>query len=101
MPMKMRMWLSAAVAAAGLCGMPGVSRAVINHPSEDVTVATLVNPPAAVVGRWDVDGAANASAVAIAPNYVLTTRHQVSGAVGSIVQFGGTRYRVAQIDNIG
>jgi hypothetical protein len=101
MPMKMRLGLSAAVAAAGVCGMPGVSRAVINHPAEDALIPTIPQPPGAVVGRWDVDGAANASAVAIAPNFVLTTRHQASGTVGSIVQFGGTRYRVAQIDDIG
>jgi hypothetical protein len=99
--MKMRLWVSAALAAVGVFGLPGVARAVINHPSDDAVISSIPRPSAAVVGRWDVDGGANASAVAIGPNHILTTRHQNTGAVGSIVQFGGTRYRVAQIDNVG
>src|SRR5687767_2067050 len=76
-----------AVAAGSVLALAGVSEAVIVHPGETVTEAALQN----VVGSWGT----NASAVAIAPNYILTTRHQ-GGGVGTPVVFGGTSYVVDQ-----
>jgi hypothetical protein len=85
----MRVLLSSGAACGawlgGLTAMP--AEAVIVHPGEEFTVPALEN----VVGRWDN----NASAVAIAPNYVLTTRHQ-GGGVGSTVVLGVTSYVVDQ-----
>jgi hypothetical protein len=87
--MKMRVLLVSGAACGawlgGLAAMP--ARAVIVHPGEEFTVPALEN----VVGRWSD----NASAVAIAPNYIITTRHQ-NGGVGTTVVFGGTSYVVDQ-----
>src|SRR4051794_6153417 len=95
--MKMRSILVLGAGVVSACFMSGTARAVITHPGEDPPP----QPPSDVVGRWDVDGGANASAVAIAPNHVITTRHQGSGGVGSIVQFGASRYKVASETVIG
>lgn len=73
----------------GVAGRP--AQAVIIHPEDDAVVGTTPRPPATVVGRWDN----NASAVAVAPNHIITTRHQ-GGGVGSTVVFGGTSYVVAE-----
>jgi hypothetical protein len=51
-----------------------------------------VHPEDSVVGRWSY----NASCVAISPNYIITTRHQ-GGGVGSVVNFGGINYKVAEV----
>ena len=51
-------------------------------------------PNDAVVGRW----AANASCVAISPNYIITTRHQ-GGGIGTTVVFDGVNYVVREIWN--
>jgi hypothetical protein len=87
--MKMRvvgalLWTSVLLAA-------GDARAVINHPADDGTIGSVAKPPAAVVGQWS----GNASAVAIDPNYILTTRHQ-GGGVNTNVVFNGITYKVAQ-----
>ena len=42
------------------------------------------HPDNAVVGAWGV----NASCVAIAPNYILTCRHQ-GGGIGTLIKMGG------------
>lgn len=68
--------------------------AIIVHPADDPPNG-LSTPPADVLGRW----ASNASAVAIDPNYIITTRHQGSG-VGANVTFGGTTYVAAEIFNL-
>lgn len=62
------------------------SQAVVVHPEDDPPTG-LSAPNSNVVGRW----AGNASAVAIGPNHILTTRHQGAG-VGVAVNFGGTNY---------
>src|SRR4051794_39335676 len=65
--------------------------AVIIHPEDDATAGTIPRPSGNVVGQWSSNG----SAVAIRPNYLLTTRHQ-GGGVGTTVTFGGTPYLVAE-----
>ena len=47
-----------------------------------------------VIGRWGN----NASCVAIAPNYIITTRHQ-GGGVGSSIFVGGNTYTATQVWN--
>jgi hypothetical protein len=66
---------------------------IVLHPDSTVPPDTP-HPPFTVVGRWS----SNASCVAIAPNYILTTRHQ-GGGVGTRVYFNGTAYTVAQVWN--
>jgi hypothetical protein len=63
--------------------------ALITHP--DASVTSGDKPADAVVGRWG----GNASAVAVAANYAITTRHQ-GGGVNTTVNFGGTNYQVAE-----
>jgi len=81
------------VTACALIAMQPAS-ALVLHPGDDPP-NLLSTPLDAVVGRWGN----NASAVAIAPNYVITTRHQdlPASGVGIHVVFGGTTYVVAQI----
>ena len=69
----------------------GPAAAVVIHPDEDASVG-LSTPPTEVLGRWG----STASAIAVAPNHIVTTRHQ-SGGVNTIVQFGGIDYRVAEV----
>ena len=79
-----------ALGFAGLLGLTASSAlAVVNHPIDDPT--PVAGPSGAVIGRWG----ANASAVAVAPNHILTTRHQ-GGGVGTTVVFNGVNYEVAQ-----
>jgi hypothetical protein len=92
--MKMR-WLLG-LGGVGACVAsfaPGAAHAVVIHPADDGV--TVPGPAASVVGRWG----GNASAVAVAPNHILTTRHQ-GGGVGTMVVFGGTTYEVAEIVNV-
>lgn len=69
---------------------------VVLHPGAgDPNLVDWVDRPANdVVGRWGE----NASCVAIAPNYVLTTRHQ-GGGVGTAVEIGGVTYTVESVWN--
>ena len=62
--------------------------AVVKHV-DDVPAG---KPHDAVVGRWR----GNASAVAISPTHIVTTRHQ-GGGVGSSVYFDGVEYLVKSI----
>lgn len=82
--------------AGGLFAAPVDVAAVVVHTGDDAGVPAAERPPAAVVGRWGT----NASAVAIGPNHILTTRHQ-GGGVGTAVVFGGTSYTVAEVIPIG
>lgn len=70
----------------------GPAEAIILHPGgvPDPTYPTGLDPN--VVGRWD----GSASCVAIAPNYLITTRHQ-SGDTTTPVIIDGITY---QIDSI-
>jgi hypothetical protein len=99
--MKMRCFARVGVFGIVLAGPAAVSQAVITHPVDDPNLSSLPKPNANVVGKWDVDGIANASLVAIDPNHAITTRHQAGGGVNSIVTFGGTRYKIAQETPIG
>jgi hypothetical protein len=99
--MKMRLLAPLGVVGLVLVGPAAVSQAVITHPVDDPNLSTIPKPAASVVGRWDVDGSANASLVAIDPNHAITTRHQGGGGVGAIVTFGGTRYKISQETPIG
>lgn len=76
---------------AGVLSLASSSYAVINHPIDDANAPLIPRPADAVIGRWGT----NASAVAVAPNYILTTRHQ-AGGVGTTVVFDGNSYKVAQ-----
>jgi len=58
---------------------------VVLHPGDEAGPAD--RPPDSIVGRFST----NASAVAIAPNYILTTRHQ-DGGIGASVWFDGQEY---------
>ena len=82
--------------AIGLMATPAL--ALVQHPntadypnSEEPPVMSD-RPVDAVVGWWNY----NASAVAIKPNYIITTCHQ-GGGVGTTVNFGGVDYRVAEV----
>ena len=84
--------------AVAMALMATPARALVEHPN---TIAypnseepPLISdrPPDAVVGWWSD----NASAVAIGPNYIVTTCHQLRG-VGATVNFGGTDYTVAEV----
>jgi hypothetical protein len=86
----------ATAAAAFSAAVAKPAHAVITHPGDDATITTISAPPANAIGRWST----NASAVAINPNYILTTRHQ-GGGVGTSVVFGGTTYEVAEVINVG
>lgn len=99
--MKMRLLARLGVVGLVLVGPAAVSQAVITHPVDDPNLSTIPKPSANVVGRWDVDGSANASLVAIDPNHAITTRHQLGGGTGAIVTFGGTRYKISQETPIG
>src|SRR3954453_12331838 len=100
--MKMRsLFARLGVVGMVLGGPVAVSQAVITHPVDDPILNTLPKPASNVVGRWNVDGAANASLVAIDPNHAITTRHQLGGGIGTIVEFGGVRYKVSQETPIG
>ena len=83
--------LLAGIGVAGLflVGSAGPAGAVVFHPATDAL--TVPGPSPDVVGRWN----ANASAVAIGPNHIVSTRHQLGG-VGTQVVFGGTTYVVVQ-----
>ena len=67
---------------------------LVLHPDGEPPVNWTAKPPDSVVGQWG----SNASCVAIAPNYILTARHQ-GGGIGTSVVFSGVNYLVAQIWN--
>ena len=82
--------------AGSLVVAPADVGAVVLHTGDDAGVPAAERPPDGVVGRWGT----NASAVAIGPNHILTTRHQLGG-VGTSVVFGGVTYTVAEETPIG
>lgn len=99
--MRKRAWITCGV-AAGFLVAAGPVRAVIIHPSDDANIASIPRPNPNVVGQWGT----NASAVAIAPNYILTARHPTGAiggptGVGTTVTFGGTSYVAAEIIPVG
>jgi len=63
-----------------------------DYPNSEEPPVMSDRPVDAVVGWWNY----NASAVAIKPNYIITTCHQGYG-VGTTVNFGGVDYRVAEV----
>jgi len=82
--------------------MASSAHALVEHPNTDLypnseeTPLTLIpdRPDNSVVGWWSY----NASAVAIAPNYILTTCHQGGGvAEKTKVNFGGVDYKVVEV----
>lgn len=84
--MTLRPLLAAGIVVAA--GLP--AHALIVQPS---TATLTPTTPSGAVGRWG----GNAGAVAIAPNYVLTTRHQ-DGNTGALrdVVFNGVTYDSAE-----
>src|SRR4051794_11967160 len=73
----------------------GTARGVVLHTG-DTGVPAGSRPADAVAGRWFN----NASCVAIAPDYLITTRHQLGG-VGTSVEFAGVPYLVAEQTPLG
>ncbi len=65
---------------------------IVLHPFNEPNEAWTDKPNSNIVGRWS----SNASCVAVAPNYLITTNHQ-NGGIGSTVRFGNTNYIVAQV----
>ncbi len=80
------------MSAISLC-LASQATAIVLHPSDDPPTG-LSTPADSVVGRW----ANGASAVAIASDFIITTRHQ-GGGIGTTVTFGGNAYTVAEIFN--
>jgi len=75
-----------------LCGLCAICPAwgIVLHPDNEPNLVTWVDhPPVSVVGRWGT----NASCVAVAPNYVITTKHQGISA-GTTVEFDGVSYTI-------
>ena len=83
------MRVKALIAGVTALGGSGIAQALIIHPQDEPFAGP--QPAAAVVGRWS----SNASLVAVAPNYAITTRHQ-GGGVGTVVTFAGNQYVVAE-----
>jgi len=66
--------------------------AVILHPDAEPPMYWNDRPSDNVIGRWGSNG----SCVAIAPDLVLTTRHQ-GGGIGTTVDIAGDSYTVSQV----
>ena len=66
------------------------ANAIVRHP-EDGGSNSFAHPSSNVIGLWG----SNASCVAIAPDLVITTRHQ-GGGVGTTVKIAGGSYRVSK-----
>ncbi|MBE3071194.1 MAG: autotransporter-associated beta strand repeat-containing protein, partial [Planctomycetes bacterium] len=80
--------------AAMLCLVPAAAAfGLVMHPGDDTPPA--LRPGDGAVGRW-VD---NGSCVAVAPNYVVTTRHQHYDYAGTSVVIDGVGYLTAEIFN--
>ena len=73
-------------------GFGGAVWGIVLHPDSEPEAGWQHKPRDSVVGRW----ATNASCVAVAPNYILTTKHQ-GGGIGTKVFFDGVEYRVEAI----
>jgi len=87
------MILTVAVAAAFLLSSVRPAQALVLHPDGDPNLAAWTDrPPKNVIGRWG----GNASCVAVSPNCVLTTRHQLRG-IGTLVEIDGVKYPVTQV----
>ena len=78
------------------------AQAVIIQPQDDPPTA-LSRPVDAVVGRWDT----NASAVAIGPDWILTTRHHGGGVgigfsqhAGQVIVADGTPEAAARLERV-
>lgn len=93
--MRLRRSFNSAVrpilALAWVSLLPLSAAGVVVHPGFDDS-SSLAKPPVNVLGRWGN----NASLVAIAPNWAVTTAHQTVGGPVT-VQFGSTSYLAAQI----
>jgi hypothetical protein len=78
----------AVITAAILFSCTAPASAVILHPDAEPNLTTWTDrPDSNVVVRWS----SNASSVVIAPNWILTTRHQ--GTSPSTVTIAGSTYR--------
>ena len=64
------------------------------HPDGEPAASWTARPDPNTLGRWS----GNASCVAIAPNYIITTRHQ-GGGLNSIVEISGVSYSIDSIVN--
>ncbi|MBN2139246.1 MAG: hypothetical protein JW720_15700 [Sedimentisphaerales bacterium] len=81
------------VAATMLSIAAGPVSGLVLHPGGEPNLAVWTDRPSEnVVGRWG----SYASCVAIAPNCIITTRHQ-GGGLSSYVEIAGVRYTISQI----
>jgi len=83
------MYLTAIVVCSVIATPRG---AVVLQAGREADSSFTARPGDGVIGSW----ATNASAVAIGPNFALTTRHQ-GGGVGTAVSFGGSSYTVTEV----
>ena len=78
-----------------LCLPCGQVEGIVLHPETEPNLVTWTERPSdGVVGRWGN----NASCVAVAPSYVITTRHQ-GGGNSTTVTIGETAYSISRIIN--
>lgn len=93
MDMGAKFLLRFAVVLCGICAVCP-TWGIVLHPDNEPNLATWIDhPPVSVVGRWDND----ASCVVIAPNYIITTRHQTNSDTsvpGVMVNIAGTDYTI-------
>lgn len=84
-PQRIRIWLAVLLLSAVLTQ---TGWAIVLHPSgEPITAPEGIDLD--ILGTWE----SNASVIAIGPNMILTTRHQLSG-VGADVVIAGQNYTV-------
>lgn len=73
-----------------------ISSAIVLHPDGDPNLSVWTDRPSNfVVGRWST----NASCVAIAPDLILSVKHQ-GGDIGTDIVLGSTTYKVSQLVNL-
>lgn len=75
-----------------ICLWYAMAAAVILHPGGEPAADFTDRPDPNTLGRWR----SNASCVAVAPNYVVTTRHQ-GGALSTLVEIGSITYTIESI----
>jgi hypothetical protein len=74
------------------------AKGIVLHPDNEPNLLTWTERPSDnVIGRWGT----NASCVAIAPNYIITTKHQPDAEIvlDTEVEIGGVTYSIDSIIN--
>lgn len=90
-PLKRVIIIVAAIYALTMSSQ--MAQAMILHPDSEPNLATWTDRPhTAITGRWGT----NASCIAIAPNYIITTTHQ-GGGTSTPVVIDGVTYSIDKI----